>query len=395
MNGKWIEIFRGGEQKDSLGRKHDGDKMIDTALSLFNAEEHEPPVVIGHPKNNAPAFGWIQALKKEGHSLFAKFKDTQPEFVDMVERGLFKKRSAAFYPDGSLRHVGFLGAKPPAVKGLADIAFSEEDSLVFEFSDCSPQGQLKDCLPQGQLKDCSPQGQEFHDDFKFRAVSRIISNLRDFIIAKFDLDTANNIANIFDIETISEPTEEKESPLFSQQKESEVVMSGATTFSQADMDRAKQEAAEEARKKTRQEFEEKENDRVSKLEQNLIKQKEDLHKKEIRSFVESGVKDGKILPAWDKAGLTEFMEGLDYETEIEFSDSDGKTVKTNQLDKFKCLLEILPKTVNFEEISNAEEPDLSRNLDSQVKEFAEKKNLSYKDALIEFEKEHPELVESK
>ena len=48
----------------------------------------------------------------------------------MVEKGRFNKRSAAFYPDGGLRHVGFLGASPPAVKGLnpvfkADTGFSE------------------------------------------------------------------------------------------------------------------------------------------------------------------------------------------------------------------------------------------------------------------------------
>ena len=39
----------------------------------------------------------------------------------------YEKRSASFYPDGRLRHVGFLGAAPPAVKGLAGIAFGQED----------------------------------------------------------------------------------------------------------------------------------------------------------------------------------------------------------------------------------------------------------------------------
>src|SRR5512145_2502964 len=105
----WIPIFRGGKQIDSNGVEHDGDALIDQALTNFNAAEHEPPVVIGHPKENAPAYGWVQGLKKQGNLLYAKFKQIQPEFAQMVEKGLFKKRSAAFYPDGSLRHVGFLG----------------------------------------------------------------------------------------------------------------------------------------------------------------------------------------------------------------------------------------------------------------------------------------------
>ena len=98
MNGKWIEIFRGGEQTDSRGRKQDGDKVIDKALSSFNAEQHEPPVVIGHPRNNDPAFAWVEGLKKQGNSLFAKIKDAQPEFVEMVKNGLFKKTQRRFLP---------------------------------------------------------------------------------------------------------------------------------------------------------------------------------------------------------------------------------------------------------------------------------------------------------
>ncbi len=58
----------------------------------------------------------------------------------MVASGKFKKVSAAFYlPDSpnnphkgvlSLRHVGFLGAMPPAVKGLKQVEFAEDDDFV-------------------------------------------------------------------------------------------------------------------------------------------------------------------------------------------------------------------------------------------------------------------------
>ena len=91
----WIPIFRGGKQIDSQGREHDGNALIDKALATFNAAKHEPPVVIGHPVENAPAYGWVEGLTKQGNLLLAKFKQVQPEFAGMVKRGLFKKRSAA------------------------------------------------------------------------------------------------------------------------------------------------------------------------------------------------------------------------------------------------------------------------------------------------------------
>ncbi|MFH1136572.1 MAG: hypothetical protein V1816_10880 [Pseudomonadota bacterium] len=135
----WIEIFRGGSQVDSLGRAWDGDQVIDQAVAKFNAAEHQPPLVVGHPTEDAPAFGWVEAVRKvvkDGAAVLeAKFAQVAPEFEDWVRRGLYKTRSASFYPDGKLRHVGFLGAMPPAVKGLAPVGFSGGEGISFEFQE--------------------------------------------------------------------------------------------------------------------------------------------------------------------------------------------------------------------------------------------------------------------
>lgn len=135
--GDWIEIFKGGKQTDSAGRDHNGDEVIDKIITNFKPGRHEPPVVIGHPKDNAPAYGWVEGLKaifKNGVKvLLARFKQVVPEFEGMVQKGMFKKRSISVYPDGSLRHVAFLGAAPPAVKGQEDLNWSEGDrSFNFE-----------------------------------------------------------------------------------------------------------------------------------------------------------------------------------------------------------------------------------------------------------------------
>lgn len=139
----WIPIFEGGKQTDSQGREHDGDALIDKALAKFDPSSHEPPIVIGHPVHNLPAFGWVKGLKKSGNFLYAKFKDVVPEFEDLVKRGLFKKRSASFYPDGGLRHVGFLGAVAPAVKGLTDLQFNEGGNVMnFDFGEGKDPGEF-------------------------------------------------------------------------------------------------------------------------------------------------------------------------------------------------------------------------------------------------------------
>lgn len=132
--GDWVPIFQGGYQEDSYGNVHDGDEMIEKAVMNFDSKVHEPPVVVGHPKDNMPAFGWVAALKQavnDGKNvLMAKFKQVAPEFEDWVQKGMYKKRSASFYPNGTLRHVGFLGAVPPAVQGLPDIKFSSSTSTL-------------------------------------------------------------------------------------------------------------------------------------------------------------------------------------------------------------------------------------------------------------------------
>ncbi|MFN7066141.1 MAG: hypothetical protein ACK4OF_08350, partial [Aquificaceae bacterium] len=97
--------------------------------------KHEAPVVIGHPKDNSPAYGWVEALERRGESLWAKIKPTVQEFVDWVKQGLYKKVSISLYPDLTLRHVGFLGAVPPAIKGLSPVQFSEGEYMELGIGD--------------------------------------------------------------------------------------------------------------------------------------------------------------------------------------------------------------------------------------------------------------------
>ncbi|MDA8170310.1 MAG: hypothetical protein M0Z48_00575 [Nitrospiraceae bacterium] len=130
-----IAVFRTGRHTDSKGNKKEwteGD--LDEIVAKYDPAAHEAPVVIGHPKDNAPAYGWVERLQRVGDTLWAEIKPTVAEFADWLKAGLFKKRSISLYPDLSLRHIGFLGATPPAVKGLPDYAFNDPETAVIEFS---------------------------------------------------------------------------------------------------------------------------------------------------------------------------------------------------------------------------------------------------------------------
>ena len=144
FNGQWIEIFAAGQHADNTGRAHTIDPaFLESVVANFNADTHTPPIVVGHPADNTPAFGWAEELRRNGDKLEARFSDVDPQFESMVKDGRFKKRSASFYVDPAtapggkapvLKHVGFLGATAPAVKGLKDIRFSEAEAITYELN---------------------------------------------------------------------------------------------------------------------------------------------------------------------------------------------------------------------------------------------------------------------
>ena len=137
LDGKRIEVFRVGKHTDSAGStKEWSEDELKTIASKYDPTFHEAPVVIGHPKDNAPAFGWAKSLEYQDGSLYATLDKVNSDFAQAVEDGAYKKRSISLYPDLSLRHIGLLGAMPPAIKGLEDIAFNEGETYsTYEFEE--------------------------------------------------------------------------------------------------------------------------------------------------------------------------------------------------------------------------------------------------------------------
>ena len=142
-----FEIFKTGTHTSDKGvsKEYTLDDLNFIAQSYKPAED-EAPIVIGHPEDNDPAFGWISSLSvSEEGNLIAEASDEKlhPDFLTALKEGRYKKRSISLTPEGKLRHVGFLGAAKPAVKGLADIQFTSPSSEVYEFDTVEKEPELK------------------------------------------------------------------------------------------------------------------------------------------------------------------------------------------------------------------------------------------------------------
>lgn len=306
FNGQWVEIAKVGKVADSLGVDRDlTPGWIQSVIANYAAGPHEAPLVLGHPdSDSAPAHGWVQEIRLNGDVLEARFTDTNDEFEKAVERGEYKKRSASFYLNPpNLRHVGFLGAQPPAIKGLRDIQFAEGDSFAVETFN------LQETTMKTEDLDQMPDG--FWEKFK----------------AKLGIGEKADL--------------------------SEGQPSNLAQFSEANV----REIVKEATEAVKAEFAEQIT--TLKAENDDLKSKVDGQiaggvKAEIASFVEQ-IPAEKGKHYLKRAGIAEFMESLaaadaaDGETNaISFSEGDEK-VEFSRVGWFKQLVNELPDMIQFGE----------------------------------------------
>ncbi|EDL1103744.1 peptidase [Salmonella enterica subsp. enterica serovar Typhimurium] len=170
-----IHIFRAGTHTDMHGRRINfSDADLNEIAQNYNPALHEAPIVVGHPKTDAPSYAWVSGIKKDRDGLKAEPRDIDPQFAELVKNRRYSKVSASFYCPESpgnptpgkyyLRHVGFLGAQPPAIKGLKQVSFAEDEEGVVEFADWSLQ-----------------------------TTATLFSRIRDFFISQFGLEKADSV----------------------------------------------------------------------------------------------------------------------------------------------------------------------------------------------------------
>lgn len=103
------------------------------------------PIVKGHPEHDAPAYGRIYAAEFAEGCLVGTPGKVDPAFAEEVNSGRFDNVSLSLYPPDHPsnpvpgvfypRHLGFLGAMPPAVKGMGQVSLSENEEGIISFSE--------------------------------------------------------------------------------------------------------------------------------------------------------------------------------------------------------------------------------------------------------------------
>lgn len=145
---KTINIFRTGRHTTKGGQALTfSETDLKKSAIVYSPTVHLAPLVLGHPATDAPAYGQVLGLKLQGNLLYADV-DASDELVGLVRSGSYLRVSAAFYDTQApnnptpgayyLRHVGFLGATPPAVKGLEPPSFAASREGALCFSEGAP-----------------------------------------------------------------------------------------------------------------------------------------------------------------------------------------------------------------------------------------------------------------
>lgn len=311
---KWCEVFRTGKHTSANGEERDWTIAdLDKIVAKFHEKQPSAPIVIGHPKTNNPAYGWVEDLKREGETLFASYKQVCNEFKEWVNEGRYKNRSISLYPDFTLRHIGFLGAMPPAVKGLAEYQFTEdEECFIYDYSEPAA-------------------------DFKFLTIASILNNLREFLIDKYDLDTANQVISSWKIEDLKQiETSTKEEvrayceTLTNKGKETIVPPQEGTQNKPDDFS-----AEIEAQKQ-----------KIVELETQLNDEKKSKRIAEFEQFANEQIAIGAITPA-QKDFVVDFQEVCHNQGNYEFSEGDEKSCLKRFQDFVKGI-----KQIDFSETAN-------------------------------------------
>lgn len=143
---KPLHVFRPGRHTATSGQSIEfSESALAGCAAAYDPALWRAPLVVGHPKTNAPAYGWVDRLEFSAVGLEATPADVEPAFAELVNAKRYANISASFWsPEapgnpapGSyyLRHVGFLGAQPPALKGLREPEFGDADEGVVSFSE--------------------------------------------------------------------------------------------------------------------------------------------------------------------------------------------------------------------------------------------------------------------
>ena len=254
----------------------------------------------------------------------ADIGDLEPQFATGVADGRYKRISMSFYkpgvpsnPAGNTlypKHVGFLGAAAPAVPGLKPVEFAGDADEAETIELAEP---------------------------AFKDVASLFRKLREFLIEKFDIETADQAVPEWRVNWIDDAgTETQVQSDFSNPEDDTMVDKPKKTEPAGTVDLAAREAE------------------IAKREKAADDREAEQRHAEHEAFAEGLIDAGK-LPTGHKAKVVALLDGIaagDGDA-VSFADGDSET-KTDLLSLTKTVLDGQPKIVEFGEQDLGEEPDI-------------------------------------
>lgn len=384
---KPFKIFRPGKHTASCGTVVEfTEQELRAAAAAYDPQVYATPLVIGHPKQEDRAYGWAASLSYSDGHLWVNPEHVEPNFAELVESKAFRNRSASWYmPDhpnnpkpGTLypKHVGFLGAVPPSLKGLGDIQFNEQAGPVDFAEDPHPELVLEFA---GITAD-----ERWSLASTLSTMARAMRSWRDAVLAEKGLEEADKLIPSWQIEDaereairMQEQARQDANPVTAYNEPAgttghqvdTTATTGDTTMTPAEIEAMKRKNEEQA-EQLRQ-FNEREN--------NLKAAEAAAKVQRISAALQPHVDAGRLLPA-QRPQLAAFMATLDDSAQVvEFGEAeDGKPVpKVSPLAFMEGFLAGLPKAVELKERANSDKG--GKGTITQA-EFAEKIEAKVKEA---------------
>lgn len=352
---KPFRIFRPGKHVASCGTAVEFTKEdLAKAVTGYAPSNYASPLVIGHPKVEDRAWGQVEKLTQdEAGDVWAHPAHVEPKFGELVQSKAFPNRSASWYmPDHPnnptpgalyLKHIGFLGAAAPALKGLGDIEFTDPVLQAIEFQeDPSP----------AKVVEFSAEVDAWGLASMLSSTARMFRNLRDAMLADKGTEEADRLLpawNIEDLERQALRLEEQarntpDAALPFNEPATNTPKEIAMTLTPAEIEALQAKAAQaDALAAQVASYNERETAIAAAERMATVAS--------INASLDPLVKAGKVLPA-QRAQLANFMASLDDSAQVvEFGEAEegGEAPKVSARAYMANFLKSLPKAVDYAE----------------------------------------------
>lgn len=327
-----LHVFRAGTHTATDGKRYTfSEANIADMVDSYDPALSRAPLVVGHPKLDDPAYGWAGGFVRKGGEMFATPTAVEPQFAELVNAQRFSNISLSVYlPDTPgnpkpghyyPRHIGFLGAQPPAVKGLQRPQFADGDGAI-EFA-MPPARRL---VGLGEI------------------LKRLFQGQRDDTIERVGVEKADQLIPQWCIDGITEATADNTDL-------AETDFAEAIQPEQIAMPNENNTAADFAARETELNTRATE---IAQREQAVQAREAEARRNDAAEFAETLVRAGQVLPR-QQAGIVELLLAFPAGSVLNFSEADGQAATDHDAQTLlRNFLGDLPARVDFAEKSSGQ-----------------------------------------